>query len=242
MPKIYLLTSELEKTNSSTKVQLFTTALALLWQEGIQYENVLLFLTDAAPYMKKAARALKVTKELEDRALKLTFYDVDRDKKHQVIGHVLILLKELGEWEGKRLLRRDLEREVSLSPRELGQLEVSLGYNDNLERLTVTVGDSMQLKVVKTKKTAVVKSGDSPSFNEFHFRNTPDARLPPSASWSPWKKSDTGIRQSSFMTLMARMSFSGWQDYNIDCAHRTTFTTLPSMAREKIRITGGSRR
>ncbi|XP_063861689.1 synaptotagmin-15-like isoform X2 [Scylla paramamosain] len=78
-------------------------------------------------------------KELEDRALKLTFYDVDRDKKHQVIGHVLILLKELGEWEGKRLLRRDLEREVSLSPRELGQLEVSLGYNDNLERLTVTV-------------------------------------------------------------------------------------------------------
>ncbi|ROT80979.1 putative synaptotagmin-15 isoform X2 [Penaeus vannamei] len=33
-------------------------------------------------------------KELEERALKLTFYDVDRDKKHQVIGHVLCLLKK----------------------------------------------------------------------------------------------------------------------------------------------------
>lgn len=61
MTKIYLLTSEeLEKTNSSTIAQLFTTALALLWPEGIQHENVLLFLTDAAPYMKKAATALKV--------------------------------------------------------------------------------------------------------------------------------------------------------------------------------------
>ncbi|XP_071545665.1 synaptotagmin-15-like isoform X2 [Panulirus ornatus] len=138
-------------------------------------------------------------KELEERALKLTFYDVDRDKKHQVIGHVLFLLKDLYPWEGKRMLRRDLEREVSLSPRELGQLELSLCYNDNLERLTVTVGDAKQLKVdkelrqekdefqarialmqqtkvTKTKKTAVAKGSDSPSFNEsFHFKVTPDA-------------------------------------------------------------------
>ncbi|KRX35235.1 hypothetical protein T05_7684 [Trichinella murrelli] len=34
--------------------------LAVLWPEGIRYENVLLFVTDAAPYMKKAAGALKV--------------------------------------------------------------------------------------------------------------------------------------------------------------------------------------
>ncbi|XP_045133953.1 synaptotagmin-15-like isoform X1 [Portunus trituberculatus] len=172
-------------------------------------------------------------KELEDRALKLTFYDVDRDKKHQVIGHVLILLKELGEWEGKRLLRRDLEREVSLSPRELGQMEVSLGYNDNLERLTVTVGDSMQLKVekelrqeknefqvrislmhqakvVKTKKTAVVKSGDSPSFNEsFHFKVTPDALDTTSVSMvvTVGKKSDNvvgRVQMGSFMFARGR--------------------------------------
>ena len=61
MSKIYLLTSEeLEKTNSSTIAQLFTTALALLWPEGVQHKNVLLFLSDAAPYMKKSARVLKV--------------------------------------------------------------------------------------------------------------------------------------------------------------------------------------
>ena len=32
-------------------------------------------------------------KEIEDRALKLTVFDVDRDKKHQVIGHVVFLFK-----------------------------------------------------------------------------------------------------------------------------------------------------
>ncbi|XP_066942502.1 synaptotagmin-15-like isoform X2 [Macrobrachium rosenbergii] len=138
-------------------------------------------------------------KELEERALKLTFFDVDRDKKHQVIGHVLFMLKDLAPWEGKRMLRRDLEREVSLSPRDLGQLELSLCYNNNLERLTVTVGSAKQLKVDedvrqdknefqarvalmqqtkvnKTKKTAVVKGTDSPSFNEsFNFKVAPDA-------------------------------------------------------------------
>ncbi|XP_068207782.1 synaptotagmin-15-like [Palaemon carinicauda] len=138
-------------------------------------------------------------KELDERALKLTFFDVDRDRKHQVIGHVLFLLKDLVPWEGKRMLRRDLEREVSLSPRDLGQLELSLCYNNNLERLTVTVGSAKQLKVddylrqdkyelqarvalmqqtkiSKTKKTAVVKGTDSPSFNEsFNFKVAPDA-------------------------------------------------------------------
>ncbi len=59
--KVYLLTTEvLDKANSTTIAQLFTKALALLWPDGIRHENVLLFLTDAAPYMKKAARALKV--------------------------------------------------------------------------------------------------------------------------------------------------------------------------------------
>ncbi|XP_055493525.1 uncharacterized protein LOC129698403 [Leucoraja erinacea] len=57
----YLLTSEvLEKTNSSTIAQLFTSALTVLWPEGIKHENVLLFVTNAAPYMKSAACALKV--------------------------------------------------------------------------------------------------------------------------------------------------------------------------------------
>ncbi|KAK3868219.1 hypothetical protein Pcinc_026369, partial [Petrolisthes cinctipes] len=101
------------------------------------------------------------SRELQERALKLTFYDVDRDKKHQVIGHVLFILKDLWPWEGRRLVRGDLEREVRLSPRELGQVEVSLCYNDNLERLTVTVAHTRHLKVDKEVRQDV---------NEFQTR------------------------------------------------------------------------
>jgi hypothetical protein len=58
---VHLLTSEqIQKTISSTVAQVFSNALLLLWPEGIQYERVLLFLTDATPYMKKAAAVLKV--------------------------------------------------------------------------------------------------------------------------------------------------------------------------------------
>lgn len=59
--KVYLLTSEcLEKVNHSTIAQLFTTSLSILWPEGIKHESVLLFVSDAAPYMTKAGKALKV--------------------------------------------------------------------------------------------------------------------------------------------------------------------------------------
>jgi hypothetical protein len=59
--KSFLLTSEaLEKTNSATISQLFSRALLILWPSGIEYNRVLLFVTDAAAYMVKAAKALKV--------------------------------------------------------------------------------------------------------------------------------------------------------------------------------------
>lgn len=60
-PKVYLLTSEaLEKTNHSTIAQLFISSLNILWPEGIHHERVLLFTSDAASYMKKAATGLKI--------------------------------------------------------------------------------------------------------------------------------------------------------------------------------------
>lgn len=59
--KIYLLTSEdLEKANFSTIVKLFDHSMFLLWPNGIQHNDVLLFLTDAALYMVKAERTLQV--------------------------------------------------------------------------------------------------------------------------------------------------------------------------------------
>jgi len=55
-----LLNSEvLDKANYSTISKLFEKSLHLLWPEGIQHDSVLLFLSDAAPYMVKAAGAIK---------------------------------------------------------------------------------------------------------------------------------------------------------------------------------------
>jgi len=59
--KIFLLTTEvLEKANYSTITRLFDNAIFLLWPNGIRHNDVLLFLSDAAPYMKKAGDTIKV--------------------------------------------------------------------------------------------------------------------------------------------------------------------------------------
>jgi hypothetical protein len=59
--RIFLLNSEwLEKTNASTISQALTNALCILWPEGIKHDRVILFVTDAAAYMRKASTALQV--------------------------------------------------------------------------------------------------------------------------------------------------------------------------------------
>jgi len=42
---------QLEKYNNKTIAKLFNDSMNLLWPDGVQYENVFLFLTDAAPYI-----------------------------------------------------------------------------------------------------------------------------------------------------------------------------------------------
>ena len=49
-----------KKTNSTSIAQFFATSLALLWPDGIQFDNVLLLVTDAAANMKCAARSLQI--------------------------------------------------------------------------------------------------------------------------------------------------------------------------------------
>lgn len=59
--KIFLLESDvLEKINHSTIIKLFDKALFSLWPKGIQHDDVLLFITDATPYMIKAAKSIQV--------------------------------------------------------------------------------------------------------------------------------------------------------------------------------------
>lgn len=53
-----LYSDVLEKTNHSTIAKAFDKAMFTLWPEGIKHDNVLIFLSDAAPYMVKAGRAI----------------------------------------------------------------------------------------------------------------------------------------------------------------------------------------
>lgn len=55
-----LICAQLEKCNHKTIAKLFNESMSLLWPKGVKHENVLLFLTDAAPYMVKSAVAINV--------------------------------------------------------------------------------------------------------------------------------------------------------------------------------------
>ncbi|XP_018494596.1 uncharacterized protein LOC100903026 [Galendromus occidentalis] len=59
--RAFLLNTEfVERTNHSTVAQALVNSLNLLWPEGLRNDKVLLLVTDAAAYMKKAGDALKV--------------------------------------------------------------------------------------------------------------------------------------------------------------------------------------
>ncbi|VVC24286.1 Hypothetical protein CINCED_3A019244 [Cinara cedri] len=52
-------TEELEKANHQTSFKLFDKSMHLLWPQGVQHDKVLLFLSDAAPYMVKSEKAIR---------------------------------------------------------------------------------------------------------------------------------------------------------------------------------------
>lgn len=59
--KLFLLNIKiLEHVNCSTVPKFFNDLLAFLWPVGVKYDNVLLFLSDAASYVVKAAARLKI--------------------------------------------------------------------------------------------------------------------------------------------------------------------------------------
>lgn len=57
--KLFLFLLNSEKTNHSTIAKAFHKSLSILWPQGIIHDNVLLFLSDAAPYMVKAGKAIQ---------------------------------------------------------------------------------------------------------------------------------------------------------------------------------------
>jgi hypothetical protein len=68
---IFLLNTEaLEKINHSTVSKLFDKSLNMLWPDGIRHDDVLLFLSDAAPYMIKCERSMNA---LYSKMVNLTY-------------------------------------------------------------------------------------------------------------------------------------------------------------------------
>lgn len=55
-----LVSRELPSTNHATVSRLVNDAMAVLWPNGTEHDRVLLLLSDAAPYMVKAGKALQV--------------------------------------------------------------------------------------------------------------------------------------------------------------------------------------
>jgi hypothetical protein len=60
--EVFLLTREaLDSVNNSTIYKVFERSMVLLWPQGIRHDDLLLFVTDAAPIYFKSKQANKVT-------------------------------------------------------------------------------------------------------------------------------------------------------------------------------------
>ncbi|XP_063244040.1 synaptotagmin-15-like [Bacillus rossius redtenbacheri] len=142
------------------------------------------------PYFDETFVLQVPSKEVGDHVLKLSVVDSGRSKRRGVIGHVTFPLSDLPADSEQQLFKMDLEKEPTEKTSDLGELLVSLLYNENLHRLSVTVMAARRLKfqderqdsyvrvtlnqqyrTVKVKRTSAVKGTDSPSYSEcFNFR------------------------------------------------------------------------
>lgn len=130
-----------------------------------------------------------------ERTLRLTVLDGGRPKRQgAAVGHVYCPLGRVlaqPPADPAPVMARDLVKEDECEPRSnLGELLVSLTYNDTLHRLSLTVFQGRGVKVgdgetvawvkaslmgqrrtLKSKKSAVVAAAEEPHFNQpFHFR------------------------------------------------------------------------
>ncbi|PNF43215.1 hypothetical protein B7P43_G15666 [Cryptotermes secundus] len=142
------------------------------------------------PYFDETFVFQVPSKEMSDHILKLSVIDAGKTKRRNVIGYVTFPLRDLPAENEQTLYKMDLEKEAHESISDLGEVLVSLLYNENLHRLSVTVIEARRLKfreqrcdsyvrvalsqhyrTVKVKRTATVKGTDSPNFSEcFNFR------------------------------------------------------------------------
>ncbi|KAJ8975552.1 hypothetical protein NQ317_004410, partial [Molorchus minor] len=100
--------------------------------------------THNLPKLEKGVSA----KDMSDHILKLTVIDGGRVKKKSEIGYVTYPLKnlEIGDGSEQQLFKMDLAKELQEIKSDLGELLVSMLYNENLNRLSVNVIEAKRLK------------------------------------------------------------------------------------------------
>lgn len=132
------------------------------------------------PYFDETLVFQVSAKDMNDHVLKLIVIDGGRTKRRQELGYVSYALKdlEIGDGMEQQLFKMDLEKEAQEIKSDLGELLLSLVYNEHLNRLTATVIEARKLKFqgdkhdvyvrltlhqhyksVKEKRTAIVRPG-----------------------------------------------------------------------------------
>uniref|UniRef100_A0AAR5QAP0 C2 domain-containing protein n=1 Tax=Dendroctonus ponderosae TaxID=77166 RepID=A0AAR5QAP0_DENPD len=111
------------------------------------------------PYFDETLVFQVSQKDMVDHILKLIVIDGGRAKRFAEIGHVTYPLKELEIGDGceQQLFKMDLVKESYEMSSDLGELLVSLLYNENLSRLTATVIEARRLKFQGDKHEAYVR-------------------------------------------------------------------------------------
>ncbi|XP_068915104.1 synaptotagmin-15-like isoform X3 [Tenebrio molitor] len=125
------------------------------------------------PYFDETLVFQVSAKDMSDHTLKLTVIDGSRTKRRSEIGHVTFPLKELeiGDGTEQQLFKLDLEKEPQEIKSNLGELLVSLVYNENLNRLTATVIEARGLHFQGDKHEAYVRL----TLNQ-HYRSVKEKR------------------------------------------------------------------
>uniref|UniRef100_A0A1B6CT46 C2 domain-containing protein n=1 Tax=Clastoptera arizonana TaxID=38151 RepID=A0A1B6CT46_9HEMI len=151
------------------------------------------------PYFDETFIFQVAQRELPDHYLKMSVTDTGRTRRRNAIGHISFPLRDLtNETTANQLTlhKMDLEKEVAESVSDLGELQVSLLYNENINRLTVSVMEARRLKfpddrydsyvrvtlnqqyrTVKVKRTTTTRGNSSPTYSQGFNFNIPVANI-----------------------------------------------------------------
>ncbi|KAL4096615.1 hypothetical protein QTP88_021534 [Uroleucon formosanum] len=136
---------QLDKCNHKTIAKLFNDSMNLLWPEGVKYENVFLFLSDAAPYMCKAGNVLNAffPKLIHVTCLAHGFHRVAETirSSYPDVDQLIATVKKIFLKAPSRVLKfKELYPDLNLPPEPIltrwgTWLEAALYYCEHFEKI-----------------------------------------------------------------------------------------------------------